>query len=345
MKILVTGAAGFIGFHLSKRLLEEGNTVTGIDSINDYYDVNLKTGRLRELGIADTKAESTKYPAFTFYKMDICDYKELDKLFAEQEFDYVVHLAAQAGVRYSLENPQAYIQSNIQGFINILELSRKYEPKHLVFASSSSVYGLNRQMPFSPSHHTDHPVSLYAATKKSNEMMAHSYAHLYNIPCTGLRFFTVYGPWGRPDMAYFGFTQKIYAGQPIDVFNNGDLMRDFTYIDDIVDGIARLLPVIPQPQQFADSEQPDPSVSPAAPYRVFNIGNNEPVKLIDFIETLENALGKKAVKNYKPMQPGDVYATFADVSQLTAACGFQPKTNITTGLGHFAKWYKEFYNQ
>ncbi|OYQ32116.1 hypothetical protein CHU92_14670 [Flavobacterium cyanobacteriorum] len=343
MKILVTGAAGFIGYHLSRRLLEENNTVVGIDSINGYYDISLKYGRLQELGIVPGQDTSIKYPGFSFYKIDISHLSQLSNVFKEHNFDYIIHLAAQAGVRYSLDNPQAYIESNIQGFINILELTRVHKPKHLIYASSSSVYGLNREMPFSTSHHTDHPVSLYAATKKSNEMMAHSYAHLFNIPTTGLRFFTVYGPWGRPDMAYFSFTKKIFEGQPIDVFNNGDLMRDFTYIDDIVDGIVKLLDVIPQPVNNHNSTEPDPAFSVAAPYRLYNIGNNKPVRLINFIEALEEAIGKKAVKNFKPMQPGDVYATFADISDLTTACGFMPATDIRSGLAKFVAWYKQFY--
>jgi UDP-glucuronate 4-epimerase len=342
--ILVTGAAGFIGYHLSKKLLELGIDVVGIDNINDYYDTALKYGRLNDLGIEAGTPKSSKHQGFSFYKSDISNKPALEEIFRNSSFDYIIHLAAQAGVRYSIENPDVYIQSNVQGFMNILEMARHYMPKHLIFASSSSVYGLNGQMPFSTSHHTDHPVSLYAATKKANEMMAHCYAQLYNIPCTGLRFFTVYGPWGRPDMAYFGFTQKIYNGQPIQVFNNGDLMRDFTYIDDIVDGIVRLIDKVPQPNEAFDNKNPDPSTS-SAPYAIYNIGNNKPVQLKDFIETLEGALGKEAVKEYKPMQQGDVYATFADVSALNKVCGFEPKTNIKEGLGKFAEWYKEFYQQ
>jgi len=342
--ILVTGAAGFIGYHLSKKLLELGNDVVGIDNINDYYDTALKYGRLTDLGVEVSEPQSGKYAGFRFYKADISDKPALEEIFRNNSFDYIIHLAAQAGVRYSIENPDAYVQSNVQGFMNILEMARHYKPKHLIFASSSSVYGLNGQMPFSTSHHTDHPVSLYAATKKANEMMAHCYAQLYNIPCTGLRFFTVYGPWGRPDMAYFGFTQKIFNGQPIQVFNNGDLMRDFTYIDDIVDGIVRLIDKVPQKNEAFDNKNPDPSTS-SAPYAIYNIGNNKPVQLKEFIETLENALGHEAVKEYKPMQQGDVYATFADVSALNKVCGFEPKTNIKEGLGKFAAWYKEFYQQ
>lgn len=342
MNILVTGAAGFIGFHLSKRLLAEGHTITGIDSVNDYYDVNLKHGRLAELGVSETQTQSSIYPGFTFYKYDLCDKANLETLFKENNFDIVINLAAQAGVRYSLQNPQAYVDSNVQGFVNILELCRAYKPKHLIFASSSSVYGLNKQMPFSVHHHTDHPISLYAATKKSNEVMAHTYAHLFGIPTSGLRFFTVYGPWGRPDMAYFGFTKKIVDGEAIDVFNEGDLMRDFTYIDDIVEGIVRLIDKAPEPDAGFDNFNPDPASS-YAPYRLYNIGNNTPVKLMDFIEILEEAIGKKAVKNFLPMQPGDVYATYADVAALANVTGFHPETSIKDGLNAFVAWYKDFY--
>lgn len=343
MNIFITGAAGFIGYHLSVRLLSEGHTVTGVDSLNDYYDVNLKMGRLAELGIGGKSGESSIYPQFTFYDYDLCDKESLDKLFEAGKFDIIINLAAQAGVRYSLQNPQAYIDSNIQGFINILELCRNHKPKHLIFASSSSVYGLNKKMPFSVQDHTDHPISLYAATKKANEVMAHTYAHLFGIPSSGLRFFTVYGPWGRPDMAYFGFTKKIIAGEAIDVFNQGDLMRDFTYIDDIVEGIVRLIDKAPVPDASFDSFNPDPSSS-YAPYRMYNIGNNTPVKLMDFIETLEDAIGKEAVKNFQPMQPGDVYATYADVASLSEVTGFQPQTSIKEGLTNFVAWYKKFYN-
>lgn len=342
MKILVTGAAGFIGYHLARRLLDEGHDVAGIDVLNSYYDVKLKHGRLKELGVDVGTSEGIKYPGFQFTAMDICDKERLEEIFRSGSFDYVIHLAAQAGVRHSLENPDAYIQSNVAGFMNILEMARKYRPKHLIFASSSSVYGLNAKMPFATEDHTDHPVSLYAATKKANEMMAHSYAHLFNIPCTGLRFFTVYGPWGRPDMAYYGFTQKIMSGMPIPVFNNGDLMRDFTYIDDIIHGIVKLMPILPASDPAFDAMSPVPSIS-SAPYKIYNIGNNTPVKLTDFIAALENALEKKAVIEYHPMQPGDVYATYADISSLNEVSGFEPKTNIGEGLKKFADWYKSYY--
>lgn len=344
MNILITGAAGFIGFHIAKRLIQENHIVFGIDSLNSYYSTRLKISRLKELGIENPFEESVQkgQESFQFIQLDLCNKSALNRLFVEQKFDVVINLAAQAGVRYSLENPQAYIDSNIQGFQNLLEASRAYPPKHLIFASSSSVYGLNQEMPFATHHHTDHPVSLYAATKKANEMMAHTYAHLFGIPCSGLRFFTVYGPWGRPDMAYFSFTEKILRGEPIDVFNNGDLMRDFTYVDDIVEGISRLIPVVPKGNSSFDLQNPNPSES-TAPYKLYNIGNNTPVKLMDFIEALEDALGKKAIKNYKPMQAGDVYATFADVDSLTQACGFKPTTSIQEGLKKFVGWYKEFY--
>jgi UDP-glucuronate 4-epimerase len=343
LTIFITGCAGFIGFHLAKRLLGEGYIVTGADAINDYYDTRLKTGRLQELGITGAETTSTVYPRFTFYKADICDKERMGQIFETGNFDVVINLAAQAGVRYSLENPQAYIDSNIQGFLNMLELCRRHKPGHFIFASSSSVYGLNKKMPFSVRDHTDHPISLYAATKKSNEVMAHTYSHLFGIPTSGLRFFTVYGPWGRPDMAYFSFTKKIINGEPIDVFNEGNLMRDFTYINDIVEGIARLINKPPQANADFNTLEPDPSQS-FAPYRLYNIGNNTPVKLIDFIETLEEAIGKKAVKNYLPMQPGDVYATYADISHLAAVTGFEPKTGIKEGLADFVQWYKTFYD-
>lgn len=342
MNIFITGTAGFIGYHLAKWLLEAGQEVVGLDSINDYYDTRLKQARLNDLGIHKGNTGSRKYNRFTFYEGNLCDKELINEIFSSMTFDVVIHLAAQAGVRYSLENSQAYISSNIQGFMNILEACRNFKPNHLIFASSSSVYGLNKRMPFSTTHHTDHPMSLYAASKKANEMMAHTYAHLFGVPCSGLRFFTVYGPWGRPDMAYYKFTQKILSGETIDVYNNGDLMRDFTYIDDIVEGIVRLMDKPPVPNNTFDDQNPDPSIS-SAPYRLYNIGNHSPVKLMEFIETLENLLGQKAVKNFLPMQPGDVYATYADVSDLKKVCGFEPKTNLKTGLERFVTWYRDYY--
>jgi UDP-glucuronate 4-epimerase len=332
-KILVTGAAGFIGFHLSKRLSKKGWDVVGLDNINDYYDVNLKKERLKLL---------KENKNFSFYKIDLIDKKKIDDLFKKEKFDYVVNLAAQAGVRYSLINPYAYINSNITGFLNILEACRAYPVKHLVYASSSSVYGANTKMPFSTHHNVDHPVSLYAATKKSNELMAHTYSNLYKIPTTGLRFFTVYGPWGRPDMALFSFTKDILAGKPIDVYNNGKMRRDFTYIDDIVKGIEKLLPKVSKPNPNWNGKSPDTATS-FAPYRVFNIGNNKPVQLLRFISVLEKSLGKKAVKNLMPIQPGDVPATYADVDDLTRVTGFKPSTSIEEGIGKFIDWYREYY--
>lgn len=340
MKILVTGTAGFIGFHVTKKLLDEGYTVVGLDSVNEYYDIKLKLGRLSMLGIKNFE-NSNVYGKFSFHKIDLFEREKISRLFEENKFDIVIHLAAQAGVRYSLKDPLSYINSNIHGFFNILECCRENIPSHLIFASSSSVYGLNSKIPFSTNHHTDHPISLYAATKKSNEMMAHSYSHLFRIPCTGLRFFTVYGPWGRPDMAYYSFTKKILVGEAIDVYNNGDQMRDFTYIDDIVKSITLLMKKPPEHNFPFDSVNSNPAVS-SAPYRLFNIGNNNPIKLMDFIEAIEKAIGKKAILNFKPAQPGDVQNTFADVSDLKKIIGFQPKTPIEEGLKHFVKWYKEF---
>lgn len=321
-KILITGGAGFIGFYLSKALLEKGEHVIGIDNLNDYYEVSLKEARLAIL---------KPFPGYEFRKIDIADKAVVDALFAEEKPEIVVNLAAQAGVRYSIENPQAYVDSNLVGFFNILEACRHNPVKHLLYASSSSVYGNQQKTPFSVEDPVDHPISLYAATKKSNELMAHAYCHLYGIPCTGLRFFTVYGPMGRPDMAYFSFAKKIFAGQPIQVFNNGDLYRDFTYIDDIVKGVESMLDHPPVPNEAGDQ------------YKVYNIGNNTPVKLMDFIETLENALGKKAEKVFLPMQPGDVYQTYADVTELMKDFDFKPSTTIAEGLGKFAEWYKEYY--
>lgn len=333
-KILVTGAAGFIGFHLSKRLLSAGYHVTGIDCINDYYDVKLKYDRLAQLEAEDN---------FAFHKLALEDKEGIENLFATSGFDYVVNLAAQAGVRYSIENPYTYITSNINGFLNILEGCRHNKVKHLVYASSSSVYGANTTMPFSVHHNVDHPMSLYAATKKSNELMAHTYSNLYGLPTSGLRFFTVYGPYGRPDMALFIFTKAIIEGRPIDVYNNGQMRRDFTYIDDIVTGIERLIPHAPSGNPEWTGATPDPASS-FAPYRVFNIGNNQPVELLTFIEAIEKALGKKAEKNMMPLQPGDVPATFADVEELMKEVDFKPATPIEVGVSNFIEWYREYYN-
>ena len=332
-KVLITGAAGFIGFHLTQKLCAMGYRVVGIDNLNDYYDVNLKKDRLEILQSQE---------AFSFHKMELEDKQSVDALFAQEHFDYVVNLAAQAGVRYSLENPYAYINANVTGFLNILEGCRHFPVKHLVYASSSSVYGANTQMPFSTHHTVDHPVSLYAATKKSNELMAHTYAHLYDLPTTGLRFFTVYGPYGRPDMALFLFTKAILDGQPINVFNNGEMRRDFTYVDDIVEGVARLLPHVAQPNPQWNGNNPDTATS-YAPYRLYNIGNNSPVKLLDFIEAIEESLGKKAEKNFMPLQDGDVPATYADVDDLMQAVNFKPATELKVGVRHFVDWYKEYY--
>ncbi len=334
-KILVTGAAGFIGFHLSERLLDRGDEVIGIDNINDYYDINLKLDRLKL--IEDREG-------FTFVKLDLQDRGLMEKLFAEHRFDAVVNLAAQAGVRYSLKNPHAYIDSNLVGFANILEGCRHSNVGHLVFASSSSVYGANTKMPFSVHHNVDHPVSLYAATKKSNELMAHTYSSLYKIPCTGLRFFTVYGPWGRPDMALFLFTKAILEKKPIDVFNYGKMKRDFTYIDDIVEGVVRVIDRIPEPNPKWSGEEPDSATS-YAPYRLYNIGNNQPVELMKFIEVLEDCIGTKAEKNMMPIQAGDVPATYADVDDLIRDVGFKPATPIEEGVQKFVNWYKGYYGK
>jgi UDP-glucuronate 4-epimerase len=332
--VLVTGAAGFIGFHLSKRLLREGWQVIGLDNINDYYDVSLKNARLEQL--TDSKN-------FSFYKIALEDRKAVNMLFEKESPEFVVNLAAQAGVRYSLENPHAYTSSNIEGFLNILEGCRHHKVKHLLYASSSSVYGANKSMPFSVGNNVDHPVSLYAATKKANELMAHTYSHLYDLPTTGLRFFTVYGPWGRPDMALFLFTRAILEGKTIDVYNRGKMRRDFTYIDDIVEGLVRLLTIIPEKGNDWDPYHPDPSFS-AAPYKLYNIGNNNPVELDEFITSIEKATGKKAKKNLLPLQPGDVIETFADVTHLTEVCGFKPATKIEDGVRAFVDWYRDFYN-
>ena len=333
MTILVTGAAGFIGFHLAKRLLAEDKRVVGVDNMNAYYDPQLKEDRLNII---------RDHRNFTFYRSDLAHYESLAGIFEREEIGTVIHLAAQAGVRYSLKNPSAYIQSNLVGFANILECCRHYPVRHLIFASSSSVYGANAAVPFSVSHHADHPVSLYAATKKSNEMMAHAYSHLYGIPATGLRFFTVYGPWGRPDMAYFSFTEKILRNEPVPVFNYGNLKRDFTYIDDIVEGIVRLIDVIPGANPGWDRLHPDPGTS-TAPYRLYNIGNNQPVDLLKMVRELERLLGRKAEIRLLPMQPGDVEATYADIDDLREATGFQPRTPIETGLERFVEWYTGYY--
>ena len=332
-KILVTGAAGFIGFHLGKRLLDRGDVVVGLDNLNDYYDVTLKQARLDQLSGRRN---------FSFVHLDLADRQGVADLFARQSFDVVVNLAAQAGVRYSLVNPHAYVDANLVGFMNILEGCRHHAVKHLVYASSSSVYGANTAMPFSVHDNVDHPVSLYAASKKANELMAHTYSHLYRLPTTGLRFFTVYGPWGRPDMALFLFTKAILAGKPIDVFNHGKMRRDFTYIDDIIEGVVRVVdrPARPNPEWSGDT--PDPGTS-AAPYRVYNIGNNSPVELMHLIEVLESALGHKAEKNFLPIQPGDVPATYADVDDLVRDAGFKPATPIESGVRNFVEWYRDYY--
>ncbi|MBD5802555.1 UDP-glucose 4-epimerase [Azoarcus sp. Aa7] len=333
MKILVTGAAGFIGMHTSEALLARGDEVVGLDNLNDYYDPKLKLDRLARL---------TPHPAFRFVKLDVADRVGMERLFAEEKFDRVIHLAAQAGVRYSLQNPHAYVDSNLVGFINILEGCRHTKVQHLVYASSSSVYGGNTKMPFSEHDSVDHPVSLYAATKKANELMAHTYSHLYGLPTTGLRFFTVYGPWGRPDMALFLFTKAILEGRPIDVFNHGKMKRDFTYIDDIVQGVIRTLDRTAEPDLAFNPLQPDPGRS-SAPYRVFNIGNNDPVELMSFIDAIEKAVGVKAEKNFLPMQYGDVPATYADTAELNAWTGFAPAASARNGVERFIDWYRAYY--
>ncbi len=333
MKILLTGAAGFIGMHTALVLLARGDEVVGVDNLNDYYEVALKDARLARL---------LSHPKFRFIKLDLADRAATAELFAAEKFEGVIHLAAQAGVRYSIINPQAYLDANLQGFLNILEGCRRNPVQHLVYASSSSVYGGNAHMPFSEGHNVDHPVSLYAATKKANELMAHTYSHLYGIPTTGLRFFTVYGPWGRPDMAPFLFARAILAGKPIDVFNHGKMLRDFTYIDDIVEGVVRVLdkPATPNPEYTA--LQPDPATG-TAPYRIFNIGNNQPTPLMEFIAAMEESLGITAQKNFLPMQPGDVPATAADTDRLDAWVGFKPNTPIRQGVSQFVSWYRDYY--
>lgn len=331
--ILVTGAAGFIGYHTSELLAQKGYTVIGIDSLNEYYNVQLKRDRIAQLA---------PYDNFTFYQVDISDKPAFDKVFEDHKIDVVINLAAQAGVRYSLKNPYQYIDSNVVGFMNVLEACRNHKIEHLIFASSSSVYGSNQKIPFSVDDHTDHPISLYAATKKANEAMAHSYAALYNIPCTGLRFFTVYGPWGRPDMAYYLFTERISKGEPIHLFNNGNLSRDFTYVDDIVKTIDALIdkPPVSSPERIGA----DLDISQSfAPYRLCNIGNHKPVKLMEFVGILEELIDKKAIIENKPMQPGDMYETYADISHLTETVGFSPVVDIRTGLKKFVDWYKDYY--
>ncbi len=331
MKILITGTAGFIGFHLANALLAEGHTITGIDNINDYYDPQLKRDRLKNA-----------VKRYDFHQMDLADREGILKLFREGQFDYVVHLAAQAGVRYSLTNPQAYVDANITGFLNILEACRAHPVKHLVYASSSSVYGKNTEMPFSVAHNVDHPVSLYAASKKSNELMAHTYSHLFQMPATGLRFFTVYGPWGRPDMALFLFTKAILAGKPIQVFNEGQMMRDFTYVDDIVEGIKRVMLKPAVPNALWTGKDPDPATSDV-PHRTYNIGRGQPVRLLDFIAALEKTLGMTAEKQMFPMQPGDVPATWADTEALEQDTGYKPGTSVEEGIKRFVEWYRGYY--
>jgi UDP-glucuronate 4-epimerase len=345
MKILVTGTAGFIGFHLAKALLERGDEVVGIDTINDYYDVELKYSRLAKTGIAredvvfNVLVNSSIYHGYQFMQLDLCDRPLLEQLFLLNKFDKVINLAAQAGVRYSLDNPQAYIDANITGFLNILECCRFHNIKHLVYASSSSVYGNNSKMPLSTADSVDHPISLYAATKKSNELMAHTYSHLFGIPTTGLRFFTVYGPYGRPDMALFLFTKAIIDGKPIQVFNNGEMQRDFTYVDDIVGGVVRVLDHPP----LNSTNVSDPSVSKTAPYKIYNIGNSSPVRLMDFIGAIETKLGLQAQKVLLPMQPGDVPMTWADTSDLQSDLDYCPNTPVDEGVSNFIDWYREYY--
>lgn len=348
MKILITGTAGFIGSHLAKRLLERGETVVGIDNINDYYDVNLKYDRLLQAGIDGSKLQygeavsSTVYPNYTFVKLDICDSEKLNACFEEYKFDAVCNLAAQAGVRYSITNPEAYVDTNIKGFLNVLECCRNFKIQHLLYASSSSVYGLNKAMPFSTHDSVNHPVSLYAASKKSNELMAHAYSYLFNLPTTGLRFFTVYGPWGRPDMALFIFTKAIMEGKEIEVYNSGNMSRDFTYIDDIVEGIVRVIDNPAESNLSWNAEKPDPATS-NVPYAVYNIGRGEPVSLLNFIDEIEKNTGLKAKKSLLPMQAGDVAETSADIQDLTDKLLYQPKTSVQIGVKNFVNWYNNYY--
>lgn len=333
MKVLVTGVAGFIGYHLAQHLLADGIEIYGIDNLNDYYDVKLKNDRLSQL---------QPQAGFTFECLDLANRDRMLQLFPEQRFDYVINLAAQAGVRYSLENPFAYVDSNMSGFVNLLEGCRQTHVKHLVFASSSSVYGANTKSPFSVTDNVDHPISLYAASKKANELIAHVYSHLYNLPATGLRFFTVYGPWGRPDMAYFKFVKAIEAGQPIDIYNFGKMKRDFTYIDDVIEGVVRV--INKPPQSHSDENENSPELSTKnTPYKIYNIGNNSPVELMTFIEVIEKALGKPAQKNFLPIQPGDVLSTYADVDELMRDVGFKPSTSIDEGIQRFVQWYRDYY--
>lgn len=336
MQLLITGVAGFIGYHLARRMLADGHQVTGLDNLNDYYSVALKKARLNNLR-KHPQAEN-----FSFHELDLADARALESLFRQNEFSHVVNLAAQAGVRYSLENPQSYVNSNLVGFANLLECCRLSKPRHLVFASSSSVYGLNENWPYSPHDPVNHPVSLYAATKKSNELMAHSYSHLFNLPATGLRFFTVYGSWGRPDMAMCLFTRNIIAGKPIKVFNNGNLRRDFTHIDDIVESLARLLPQAASPNAHFDPANPDPATS-SAPWRIYNVGNNNTVRLGDFINILEDAIGKKAIREYLPMQPGDMKSTWADVADLERMTDYVPAMPLEKGIRDYVAWHREYY--
>jgi UDP-glucuronate 4-epimerase len=347
-KILITGTAGFIGFHLIKKLKETQYGIIGLDNINNYYDVELKYARLKETGILKDEiiygkvVQSNIIPSYKFIQLDLCDKEKITELFIQEQFDAVIHLAAQAGVRYSITNPHAYTNSNVTGFLNILEGCRAVNTKHLVYASTSSVYGLNTNMPLNAHESTEHPITLYAATKKANEMMAHSYSHLFNLPVTGVRFFTVYGPWGRPDMALFLFTKAILNNEPVKVFNNGEMIRDFTYAEDIAEGLQKILEKPAQPCGKFNSDDPDPSLS-SAPYRIINIGNAKPVKLMDYIEAIENTLGKKAAKTMLPMQPGDVPATSADITDLINEYNYKPATNVKEGVKKFIDWYRAFY--